>query len=134
MSNIKSKEKNYYFEKKFHKGLNGIYPKLLQQKLRVALNYIIFLYLFFPNLTIEYKRRKLQFNSSTIYLKIYGPGEKKVLHEYFFSQPDRIIKNGIDVTVIYGYRYNFEYDLNNVTIIWNFSPFLAINMFKNCDA
>ena len=134
MSNIKSNEKNYYFEKKFHKGLNGIYPKLLQQKLRVALNYIIFLYLFFPNLTIEYKRRRLQFNSSTIYLKIYGPGEKSVLYGSFIFQPNRIIKNGIDVTVIYGYRYNFEYDLNNVTIIWNFSPYQAIYMFKNCDA
>ena len=75
---------------------------------------------------------KIQFNMSTITLKIKNPGKSAIYNQDFNPKPDKIILNGNDIGN--QNEYNFIYSDNNIELIWNSNnPTNCKYLFKGCS-
>ena len=91
------------------------------------------LYIFFSNLSIECKQRRIQLNDSAIHLKIKGPGNNSIFSNEFNNLPNETYINGIQQNEIARY-YDFSELENNITLIWKYELDSTSQMFKGCSS
>ena len=117
---------NTNFNSKRNKNIHN-YSNLKQ-----AIFYIkIILLLYYLSITQGKYKNYINF-SSEIHLLIKGNGTQKLLNESFYLKPTEIIVNGINIDSNIT-SYEFEYEENNVTLIYNDTLNSTQSMFFGMD-
>jgi len=101
----------------------------------ISFYYIILNIILFSHF-IKCYNRNIIFASSYIKLKTNGTGDINIFSQYFpkGNYPNIIIINDkINYTNDkITYKYNFENNINNITLIWNKPQTTANNLFRSC--
>ena len=85
--------------------------------------YIIFYYI------IHISREDNSNSISKIFLTIQGPGIQRIIYEDFEFLPNDIYINNNNVQESIDLTYNFEKEINNITLIWNYPIRSCYSMF-----
>ena len=97
---------------------------------RAIINLLLLVLMVNLVLSEENKNRKLSLSEYEINLTIKGSGKQNFLNEGFLYKPSEIYINGDKIEEIV-LSYEFQGDISNVTLKWNYSFPKFSNMFQN---
>jgi surface protein len=149
MSKEKTAQNIFNFKEK---GIKQIFNKVGSKKYRnnkkikgffifrkniINLYDIIIIFILSQIILITCKQRKLQYNISSIHLKINGTGNINIISNSFTNIPNKVFKNGVETFIQTNPKtINCEpsdNNINNITLIWNTELISVANMFEGCS-
>ena len=122
--------KKYKTENRAYIGFKNIIKKKVMDHSQLIISYnFIIIYFLCSFSVIICKQRKIEINSSSIYLKVKGIGNKQIIWVSFENRPNEIYINGIIQNTS---QYYLGYSENNVTLSWKNILESTSQMFNSC--
>jgi hypothetical protein len=110
-----------------HLPNNNIYYNM-KFKRHILFNYNIIIYIIFYYI-IHISREDNSNSISKIFLTIKGQGIQQIINQDFEFLPNDIYINKNDLQESIDLTYNFEEEVNNITLIWNYQITSCYYMF-----